>query len=331
METKLFLIASFFLGAINVSFSQENELPETGNVGIGTTNPTEKLDVRGGANIDSTLSVGDSLLINHSARVGDDLKVNGNAIIEGDLNVNGAFTLPTGPAKLTYLLSTDISEPELLLIDQNGDVQRGGELKSLVYAEASSQLACKDNDDGYTTPAFPTWVNSSGKIFTSRHCVPNVLVGIGLNNPIAKLHIKTNDVQFQNTKAILVENSVGDKVFQVNPNGLVYAREVKVNLDALWPDYVFGPSYDLMPLDQLQCYIDQNGHLPNVPNASQMADEGVDVATTSVMLMEKVEENTLYILQLQQQLIDLQLLLNEQKLLIEAQQKQLLEMQGSSN
>ncbi len=103
MKTKIILLSVLFFANLNL-FAQENEIPEEGNVGIGTTEPTEKLDVRGGARIDSTLTLGDSLLITSSARVGEDLRVSGNAHIEGNLNVNGEFTLPNGPLNLSYLL-----------------------------------------------------------------------------------------------------------------------------------------------------------------------------------------------------------------------------------
>ena len=100
MNSKLFLIA-LLLGATISTYAQENEIPDSGNVGIGTTEPTAKLDVRGAARIDSTLHVGDSIVITNGARVGDDLKVSGdayfgnNAYITNDLRVEGRTGLGT--------------------------------------------------------------------------------------------------------------------------------------------------------------------------------------------------------------------------------------------
>lgn len=316
MKTKIILLASLFLAHSNL-FSQENELPNEGNVGIGTTAPTEKLDVRGGARIDSTLTVGDSLLITNSARVGEDLRVSGNAHIEGNLNVNGGITLPNGPLNLEYLLDTVPAEDiQFLTFDEYGNVKKGGNLKSIMYAE-TAYPPCKDGNDGYTTSASPIWLNGPGKLYTSSHCVPDAKVGIGINNPTAKLHIKTNESFYPLTKAILVEDRSGDKMFQVNTNGLVYAREIKVNLDSSWPDYVFDSTYALIPLEDLKTYIAENNHLPNVPSASEIKENGINVAETDKMLMEKVEELTLYMIQLQEQLKVQQELLNQQQQVIQ--------------
>ena len=69
-------------------------------------------------------------------------------------------------------------------------------------------------------------------------------------------------------------------------------------------DYVFKPGYDLMPLAELGSYIEENGHLPNVPSEAEYQQRGgVALHEMQVKLLEKIEELTLYTLQ-QQQLID---------------------------
>jgi hypothetical protein len=69
------------------------------------------------------------------------------------------------------------------------------------------------------------------------------------------------------------------------------------------PDYVFAPNYELMPLSQLAAFIAENQHLPNVPSATEIEENGLDMTTMQMRLLEKVEELTLYILQ-QQKTID---------------------------
>lgn len=203
--------------------------------------------------------------------------------------------------------STFILLDDVLMIDSTGTVQRAGStLKELVYSENSGVPSCKDANGGYTTPGMSVWLNGPGKLYTSRQCVPNALVGIGQNNPEAKLHIKMSEVAFPDTKGIIVEDASGDKLMQLNSDGLLYAREMKVNLDAEWPDYVFDENYSLMPLEDVKEYIEQNNHLPNVPNACEMEQKGINVADNNIMLMEKVEELTLYILQLQEQMLEQQ-------------------------
>ncbi len=65
---------------------------------------------------------------------------------------------------------------------------------------------------------------------------------------------------------------------------------------ALAPDYVFYDDYKLRSLLELQKYIEENGHLPNIPSAKQMEKEGVLLKEMNLKLLEKIEELTLYLL-----------------------------------
>ena len=65
-----------------------------------------------------------------------------------------------------------------------------------------------------------------------------------------------------------------------------------------WADYVFDSEYELMPLSQLEDYIKQNKHLPNVPTTEKMINNGNNLGQTDKLLLEKIEELTLYILEL---------------------------------
>lgn len=82
--------------------------------------------------------------------------------------------------------------------------------------------------------------------------------------------------------------------------GGILTEKVKVALSssADWADYVFEPSYTLMPLEQVESYTIVNKHLPNVPSADEMAAGGLDVSETSKIFMEKIEELTLYLIDL---------------------------------
>ena len=100
-------------------------------------------------------------------------------------------------------------------------------------------------------------------------------------------------------------------VFRIYGDGKVYATEVNVRLASSFPDYVFKSDYRLMPLDEVNSYIRSNGHLPNVPAASEVEKEGINVGQMTTVLVEKVEELTLYLLE-QQSLIKQQQLEIEQ-------------------
>lgn len=93
--------------------------------------------------------------------------------------------------------------------------------------------------------------------------------------------------------------------FKVFGSGTVYARKYVTTLSN-FPDYVFQPSYQLMPLTELRTYISTNKHLPNMPKAEEVEENGADLGEMNRLLVEKVEELTLYILQLEERMNDLE-------------------------
>jgi hypothetical protein len=118
--------------------------------------------------------------------------------------------------------------------------------------------------------------------------------GVGTYTPNAKLHVN-------GTTGILVGGNSARVAtgYSVSVDGKLIAEEVKVQLSTSWPDYVFADDYQLMPLEELQKSIQQNKHLPNIPSAAEVtAANGIDVGEMNRKLVEKVEELTLYILEL---------------------------------
>lgn len=107
----------------------------------------------------------------------------------------------------------------------------------------------------------------------------------------------------ENSNAIEVMNGTteNDKSFTVTREGEVFARKYTTTLNNI-PDYVFDEAYELMPLDSLQNYIQTEEHLPNVPSAEVYEAEGVDLGEMNRILLEKVEELTLYVLQLKEEI-----------------------------
>jgi hypothetical protein len=80
-----------------------------------------------------------------------------------------------------------------------------------------------------------------------------------------------------------------------------------------WPDYVFDDEYELKSIDEVKDFIDVNHHLPNIPNAQEIEDNGVNLGEMSKKLIEKVEELTLYVIELNEKNRDLQKQINEMK------------------
>ncbi len=83
---------------------------------------------------------------------------------------------------------------------------------------------------------------------------------------------------------------------KLSVNGKIRAKEVKVEATG-WPDYVFAPSYKLMPLQEVEKFVQVNNHLPGVPPAKQVEKEGLELASNQMMLLKKIEELTLYIIE----------------------------------
>jgi hypothetical protein len=90
-------------------------------------------------------------------------------------------------------------------------------------------------------------------------------------------------------------NSLGSFKFAVE--GKIGAREVQVTNVNPWPDFVFKPTYKLPPLNEVEKFIRQYNHLPDVPSALEVKD-GIELGKMSATLLQKVEELTLYIIEL---------------------------------
>jgi hypothetical protein len=118
--------------------------------------------------------------------------------------------------------------------------------------------------------------------------------GIGTYSPNAKLHI--------NGTALIGSTSARIATgYSLSVDGKIIAEEIKVQLSTAWPDYVFSKDYKLMPLEELEKSIEQNKHLPNIPSAAEMEKNGILLGDMNKRLMEKVEELTLYLLQLKKE------------------------------
>ena len=115
------------------------------------------------------------------------------------------------------------------------------------------------------------------------------------------------------TKVINASVDVGgasNDIFTVWGNGVVnakkvYAEEVEVRADAMgtnWPDYVFKTNYSLMSLYELESFINKNSHLPNVPSEEVVLEKGINLGEMDAVLLRKIEELTLYVIQQQKEI-----------------------------
>jgi hypothetical protein len=94
--------------------------------------------------------------------------------------------------------------------------------------------------------------------------------------------------------------------YKLAVEGKIGAREVEVLLTSPFPDYVFDSSYNLLTLPNLAKYINENKHLPGIPSAKEVETKGaVELGKLNTQLLEKIEEQTLYILELNKKIEDI--------------------------
>jgi hypothetical protein len=90
--------------------------------------------------------------------------------------------------------------------------------------------------------------------------------------------------------------------FKLAVEGRIGARGIRVTMATPFPDYVFDSTYQLRPLFSLEQYINQNKHLPGIPSAAEVEKEGgVELGDMSVKLLEKIEELTLYVIEMKKE------------------------------
>ncbi|RYG29444.1 MAG: hypothetical protein EOO01_38210 [Chitinophagaceae bacterium] len=89
--------------------------------------------------------------------------------------------------------------------------------------------------------------------------------------------------------------------YMLNVGGKIIGEEVRVQLRTAWPDYVFDDNYPLTSLDEVERFIKANKHLPNIPSAAQVESDGHLLGEMQTKLLEKVEELTLYIIDLKKE------------------------------
>ncbi|WP_020567635.1 hypothetical protein [Neolewinella persica] len=82
-------------------------------------------------------------------------------------------------------------------------------------------------------------------------------------------------------------------------NGSLIATEAWVKEFPNWPDYVFAPEYELMPLEEVANFIKKNGHLPGVPSAAEVEKNGLKLGEMQTILLKKIEELTLRLIDMQ--------------------------------
>jgi hypothetical protein len=250
--------------AASIKFS----IKPSGYVGVGTNDPTQKIEVKDG-----------NILINAG--------ISNYGVKFMREGVDAGFIFAPAPSRL-YI--RDGADGGADLIIDNGNVGIGVQSTYPEKLNVNGGIKIANtttNSAGtirFTGSDFQGYVNGTWKSFTStgnwqingaNTIITTGNVGIGTSNPTALLTV----------------------------NGKIEAEEVEVKDIAA--DYVFDNNYSLMPLSELENYIKINKHLPNIAPAIE-TEKGVNLGEFNEKLLEKIEELTLYVIQLENKLNEIE-------------------------
>lgn len=286
----------------------------TGNVGIGTSSPSYKLDVLGNQRVRAGAITAPGL--NGSLTSG------GSLVIE---NTSNSFFLKTDGSKIQaekYNSITSGTTASTLSINPHGGNVGIGIDGDIPYKLSIYQPIIESNSNTSVLQlrGQNPVVNFADQFNTSRGYIKGVTNNSLTQLPATGLAIGSSDLQDGGNfgdiyllargyqPAITIKgttNNVGIGTTTPNEklsvNGNIRSKEVIVEI-VNWPDYVFADNYQLPSLQQLENYISEHNHLPNMPAAKEIEKDGLRVADVQKKMMEKVEELTLYIIELKKEI-----------------------------
>jgi len=248
-------------------------IDENGLVGIGTINPTSILSINSTDPIvqlkNAGVDKGFIQLVNDDIRIGTNIS-----------NTNGKFIVRTKGV-------------DRFSIDDDGNGSFGNGITGgniLMNGLTSSGLTLQANNE---TQGFIQATEDALQIYRTSPGVVRIRANSDGMYFHSNGHIKIGGGPAYATGYLL---SVEGKLIATEVTALPYVN---------WPDYVFEKDYYLKPLSEVKKFIEQNKHLPNIPPAAEVEKTGIQLGDMSKRLMEKVEELTLYVIQLQEQVDEL--------------------------
>lgn len=230
--------------------------------------------------------------------------------IEGVMQIKSDFYTETGK------IGIKTTTPQTAL-DVNGDSHFNQNVGIKTLPDEDANLAISTSFDDAIGLKIQL-ENTSGSIWgvdvfsevagQRAYTITNSATGVDIFHIYGNGEMEITTGQNSNDKPISIKDyTTGDDVFRVMDDGTVYATTIKVMQAQNFPDYVFNKNYQLMNLGTLEKYITINQHLPNMPSAEQVEKEGADLAEINRVLVEKVEELTLYLIDINKRIKELEI------------------------
>jgi len=261
-------------------------------VGIGTSSPTEKLGVNGNAIVNGRIGIG---AVNSVSKFNIEDSHASDAFIRLVNTTKGPNISWVGIGTLgDWTLRSSANGGSVGMQDQAGGRIGLGTTNPSVGAKTELYGASGVSTAVFTSPlsgAVQSWVHfgSTGDWYLRSALTSGKVIIQDLGGPVC------------------IGTSNPATGYKLSVNGKIMCTELRVLLNASWPDYVFDKSYDLMPLNELQKYVDANQHLPGVKSAETVnEDGGISVGEMQQTLLKKIEESNLYILQLNKRIEELE-------------------------
>jgi hypothetical protein len=235
-----------------------------GNVGIGITAPAGRFHVFGGTAYFQDLNVGfgASLGVINTDATSKPLTFQVGGTEYARLHNNGNFGIGTNnPQQLLHIFST-AKYPR-------------------VYVQSTDPMGA---------PGYAITDVSGAEKWTWHYSIPEGFMGFFLAGVGNQMIINNNGHVGIGT------TSVADASYRLFVETGIRTRKITVDLTT-WPDYVFGKEYLLDSLSGVEKFISQHAHLPGIPSAGEIKENGLDLGQTQALLLKKIEELTLYVIQ----------------------------------
>lgn len=278
----------------STSFTEKMRIKGNGLVGIGTSTPSATLHVN-----KSTL--GEMLRISSSSSAYASI-YEGTAYrgYWGSYSGNAEdVDFGTGSGNVTGKVHLAIQGAARFTIDASGNAGIGTTAPS-----AKLHVAGNAKINGANTLEFGADLTkevNAGKIGYGAFTAGGLDI-VGAGTTIATRKIKFwNEGGAEFTGNVMVGTSTAATGYRLSVGGKIMCEELKVLLRASWPDYVFSNDYKLMNLTELDTYIKTNNHLPGIKPAAEMEKEGLELGEMQRLMMQKIEELTLYVIELKKE------------------------------